>query len=283
MISDNFYTPEKITDHIHGIRSRTGEMMYLIQGREGALLIDTCLGVGKLRPVVEGLTNLPLTVWITHGHVDHAMGAPAFRGLPVYMNHADDEVFVSRSPISARQSYIEGNLRAEPGSWAEAEYVPPVTPDFFQGLCDGDSLDLGGIHAEAYSLPGHTPGTMVVLIPEERILITGDAANNATFLFDWYSTTIESYRENLLSLIPRLQGRYDRCFIMHGEINCSGKLLENVLAVCDDILTGETDDVTFNYRGQPAYIAKAIDKSFHRLDGGEGNIVYSKERVRNLK
>ncbi len=279
MISDNYYTAETVSDHIVAIRSRTGEIMYLIKGRDRALLVDTCLGVGKLRPFVESMTDLPLTVWITHGHVDHALGAPAFADLGVYMNPTDRAFYVTQTPLPVRQRYIESILGAEPGSWANAEYVPPTAPDFFRDLHDGDVLDLGGVHAEAYALPGHTAGTMVVLIPEERVLVTGDAANNVTLVMDSYSLPLVSYRENLAALAERLAGRYDRCFIMHLQIEAAGDLLENLIRACDEVLAGTDDHVPFRLRGREGFFAKAIGPDFMRLDGRSGNLVYHPKRL----
>lgn len=276
MICDTFYQTEKVTERMWAIRSRTGEIMYLVVGDERALLVDTCLGVGNLRQVVEDITDLPITVLITHGHVDHAMGAPLFDD--VYMNSADNALFVEHSPIAERQGYIEGNLGAEPGSWADAAWVAPVEPNFKE-LGDGMAFELGGVSAEAYALPGHTPGTMVVLVPEERVLITGDAANNSTFLFDEWTLPVEHYRDNLREVERRLAGRYDRCFIMHHVMEASGDLLGNVIRVCDDIMAGRTDDQPFRFRGGSYLVAKAATKDFRRLDGGEGNIIYSKDRV----
>ena len=82
-----FYSSEKVTEHITAIRSMTGEIMYLIEGTHKAVLVDTCLGVGHLRAFVEGLTQKEILVVLTHGHVDHAMGAPEFE--QVYMNRKD--------------------------------------------------------------------------------------------------------------------------------------------------------------------------------------------------
>ena len=282
MLSDNYYSAEPLSEHMDAIRSRTGEIMYLIKGTERALLIDTCLGVGQLRPFVKSLTDLPLTVWITHGHVDHALGAPAFADCGVCMNPVDREFYVTQTPIPVRQKYIESVLGAEPGSWANAEYVPPTAPDFFLELHDGDVLDLGRIHAEAHALPGHTAGTMVVLIPEERVLITGDAANNVTFVFDPYSLPLESYRENLIRLADRLKGRYDRCFIMHMQVEASGELLQNLIALCTEVLDGTDDHVPFSIRGREGFFAKAVGPDFMRLDGKDGNLVYNPARLRAM-
>ena len=48
-----YYKAEKVTDFITAIRSLTGEILYLIEGKNKAALIDTCLGVGHLKDFVE--------------------------------------------------------------------------------------------------------------------------------------------------------------------------------------------------------------------------------------
>ena len=42
--------------------------MYLLTGREKALLIDTGFGTIPLKSICEELTVLPVTVALTHGH-----------------------------------------------------------------------------------------------------------------------------------------------------------------------------------------------------------------------
>lgn len=52
----DFYRAEKVNDRITAIISFTGEIMYLVNGSERSLLIDTCVGAGNLRDFVERLT-----------------------------------------------------------------------------------------------------------------------------------------------------------------------------------------------------------------------------------
>lgn len=259
------------------IYSRSGEIMYLIEGTERAVLVDTCLGIRGLRKLVEGLTDKPITVLLTHGHVDHAMGAPEFDD--VYMNQKDKEVFRQQSPLEERKGYIAANLGCmEEWIKDDTNFVPAAEPDFKE-LTDGTIFHLGQITIEAYELAGHTHGTMVALIPEKKILITGDACNNATFLFDENSLTVEEYHDNLVYIEKRLHGRYERCFLTHHIMELSKNLIRNVISVCEDIFEGNTDDQEFSFRGTVNYIAKAADQQFVRIDGGEGNMIYSKKKI----
>ncbi|RHS81646.1 MBL fold metallo-hydrolase [Firmicutes bacterium AM43-11BH] len=272
-----YYRSEKINEKMTAIRSMTGEIMYLVEGKEKAVLVDTCLGVGHLRKFVENLTDKPITVLLTHGHVDHALGAPEFD--EVYMNSADIEVYEKMSPLEERIEYIQANLGGNLPAFTEDDYVKPSPADFKE-LTDGQSFDLGGVHIEVYALPGHTHGTMVMLIPEERALILGDACNNSTFLFDENSLSVNEYKENLIKVKEKLEGRYDTTYLCHHVMTASKDMIAHVIEVCDDILDGKADDIPFEFMGHHAFVAKKANERFERVDGGEGNIVYDKEKLK---
>lgn len=271
-----YYKAEKINEHMTAIRSMTGEIMYLVEGEEKAVLIDTCLGVGHLREFVENLTEKQITVLLTHGHVDHALGAPEFK--EVYMNPADNKVYESMSPLEERIGYIKANLGGQLPEFAEDDYVQPAPADFKE-LKDGQIFELGGVHIEVYALPGHTHGTMVMLVPEEKALILGDACNNATFLFDENSLSVHEYKENLIRVKEKLEGRYDTTYLCHHVMTASKDMLAHVIEVCDEILEGKADDIPFEFMGHHAFVAKRANERFERVDGGEGNIVYDKEKL----
>lgn len=271
-----FYRAEPVTERMTAIRSLTGEIMYLLHGDERDLLVDTCLGVGHLKTLVDRLATHPLTVVLTHGHIDHAMGAPEFED--VYMSHKDADIYLSMRDPEGRLGYIRANLGGQLPEGIGETLVAPA-PMTFKDLRDGDVFDLGGIHAEIYALPGHTPGSMVVLVKEERVLILGDACNKSTFLFDENSLTVEEYRENLIALRDRLAGRYDRVFICHHDMEMQADIMDHVTQVCDVIMAGKADDVPFEFMGQTNYIAKAVGERMNRLDGIDGNIIYNKDKV----
>jgi len=274
----DYYNTEKVNEHITAIRSLTGEILYLIEGEEEAALIDTCLGVGQLKELVTALTQKPLIVLLTHGHIDHALGAPEFDR--VYMNNKDVELYKAMSPLPERKGYMEAGLSPEIFSQIrEEDFVLPMPEKEFLDLEDGMVLDLGGIRIEAVSYPGHTQGSMCFLIREEKILILGDACNNSTFLFTPESSPVEEYRDTTVAVAEKTKGRYDRVFISHQVMETGCDILENMAALCCDIMERNTDDVPFEFMGMKACVAKKCNERFERLDGKCGNVIYSKERI----
>ena len=118
-----------------------------------------------------------------------------------------------------------------------------------------------------------------ILIKEVRMLMTGDAANQATFLFDKFSHGITSYEKSMKELLSKTYGKFDKILLSHGSGDAPKELLVNIIQLCEDIKAGNADDVPFDFMGQRAYIAKKANEQFDRVDGGVGNIIYSKEKI----
>jgi len=264
---------EKISPTTTRIRAPGFELMYLVEGSEKAALIDTGSGLGFLRAYVEKLTDKPIIVLLTHGHVDHAMGAGEFE--EVYMNHADDYIYVQHADMGFRKD----GLFLCPQKVEEEEIIPAKDLSEIRQMGGGDSFDLGGIHIDIYDLPGHTKGSVVMLIREERVLLLGDACNYLTFLHEPYSTTVTEYKRNLETLKPQVEGKYDSVYLSHGPGSGHVELIDGVIQVCQDIMDGNTDDVPFGFKDSKGFLAKAEIERDVRIDGGIGNVIYSKERI----
>lgn len=261
------------------IRTCTGEYLYLIEGTDRTILVDTSVGVGHLRQYVERLTAKPITVLLTHGHVDHAPGASEFE--QAYLNYGDLSLYRRHCQPEERLSYLKFCLGERLAELTLDDYVPLRQMKQFTPLVDGDVFDLGQIHVRAIAFPGHTAGSMVLMVEEPRLLILGDACNNSTFLFDGDAATVEDYRTTVAGVQKHLQGRFDRVFISHHSPETDNNVMDNVLSVCDDILMERTDDIPYRFLGMDAYIAKAVGPHFARIDGKIGNVVYSKEKIWN--
>ena len=100
------FKTEKISEHITRIHGFCTEFMYLIEGSKAAVLIDTGCGFYSLKNCIHNLTNKPLKVLITHGHVDHAMGATEFE--EIYLNHKDKSVYQLHSEKGFRLEGAKG-------------------------------------------------------------------------------------------------------------------------------------------------------------------------------
>lgn len=265
------FKTEKVTDRITRIFAFNTELMYLVEGSERAVLLDTGSGFGSLKACVDALTDKPLTVLCTHGHTDHALGAAEFDD--VYISPLEERAYSIHSPWEFRKE--SGVMWPEFNELREEQIIPALPFECMKPLYEGDKFDLGGISVEVFACPGHTAGSMVMLIPEERMLLLGDACNYMVFLFDELSLTVSEYKRSLLSLLESLKGRYDAVLLSHGDGWGVPDMIERVIAVCDDILEGRSDKAYFNFLGNEAWMAHAIGPDRQRIDGGIGNIVYS--------
>lgn len=151
---------------------------YLICGKEKSILVDT-MTKGSAEKLYEQIKskNVSLIV-LTHGHTDHISGAAYLSkklGVPIAM-HKDDVELIKDS--GARPMYAASFLgrmicifskfmKNRPEDWFE--------PDIF--LKDGQNLNEYGVDAVVYSLPGHTKGSIGILV-EGQDFIAGDAMMN---------------------------------------------------------------------------------------------------------
>jgi glyoxylase-like metal-dependent hydrolase (beta-lactamase superfamily II) len=268
------FKAEKLSDRVTRIFAPCTELIYLVEGDERAALLDSGSGIGSLKNFVATLTDKPITVLCTHGHIDHAMGAPEFDD--VYLNKVDDYIYNQHATHKMKELALE-MYKLEGVS--EADFIPEAGIGIFKDLKDGDSFPLGGETIEIYDCPGHTRGSVVMLLVTERALLLGDACNYFTFMFDDYSTSITEYEESLKKLALRLEGKFDTVYLSHADGNGHKEMIEDVIAVCDDIKSGNTDDVPFSFMGVTACIAKAMGPDMKRSDGGRGNIVYNKSKI----
>jgi len=270
------FRTQKLNDHLYRIYDITDVQMYLAIGRHTAALIDTGCGFGDVYEVVRNLTDKPVIVLLTHGHVDHAMGAAAFD--VVYMNRMDIPIFVQHSQAGMRVDYARQAPQFE--SAVLKTMVPPITQDRFLPVGDNTVFDLGGLHVRMLSCPGHTPGSMCALLEEDRVLITGDAYNPLTFLFMPDSLSVLEYRKSLECLHSQAEGRFETVYFSHGFTDGQRSILADAMSLCDEILKGQCNGaMEFRFMDCLGMIAKPVDENLARTDGVLMNLVYDPTRL----
>lgn len=276
---------ERLSERVWRIVDPVGVAMYLVEGDGRAALLDTGCGVPGLRACVERLTDKPLVVLLTHGHVDHAMGAGEFG--EAYLAPEDLVVYRAHGSMAFRIAFAKM-------AGVTADLVPALAEESLRPLADGDCFDLGGIAVHARAVPGHTMGSMVFLIEQERMVLFGDACGPGTILLERWSADVGIYRLALARL-RELDGLYDRVLRNHGTFESPLSVLETCISVCDDILEGADDCIELpqkmvsylpGYDPCPVYRAKATEMvagEERRLDGAHGNVSYRADKVPTRK
>lgn len=175
------YPYKTVGEEIYEINEFDGVSVFLIEGSEKALLVDTGAGIGNLRKFAEGLArHKPLEVFITHNHRDHAGNAPLFE--KVAMSATDLRIGPIIRPWTSKASrlrFVRRSLETFPDRvypWTEEDLIS-FTPDqepAVTGVEDGYLFDLGGRRVRCISCPGHTPGSMALLDDRTGTLFTGD-------------------------------------------------------------------------------------------------------------
>ena len=190
------FIDREVLPGVHHIEDCMGVCFTLITGSKRALLVDAGYGFEDTAVYVRGMTDLPVTLWLTHGHHDHAIGARRFDSarlhpdeLPVYRTYASEK-WVAHVLHDARTAGIS----VDESSWRA---LPMPAPTALQG----ESINLGGMTAQVIPCPGHTPGSIVVFVPELSLLLTGDDWNPCTWLFFPEAVGVREYRESMRKLL----------------------------------------------------------------------------------
>ena len=220
--------------------------IFLLVGAEKAMVIDCGMGIGDLRGAIEMITDKPLVVVISHGHVDHTANArqfdevwihPADAAAPMPQELArrkwDTERIAARQKGCIGAPYTMFNLYLrDPGP----DEKMPVVHDLY----DGQQFDLGGGRiVTAYHCPGHSAGEMVFLDSQSRSLFAGDALN---FNLGVGAVPVETTLR-ALKRIRDMGDRYDGIYNGHHDFRALGAPLDDdclptVIELLEDAMAG---------------------------------------------
>ena len=271
---------ENVTDCIYRI-SMPYVCCYLIVGETKAVLIDTGWGYGDLKSVVESITDLPITLVVSHAHPDHIGGDVQFG--EAYLNERDFHMLESQSDVALRQrlmkKYAPDSFEENPELWLEPRKEPYIPYD------EDVVFNLGGLTILPFPVPGHSPGNMVFIIPEERIAIFGDAISHPTLIVFDNSPSIQEHYDALVKM-KNFDHLYDRVLVNHETFELEKVVLDNNIELAKAILDGTDEKYTTSARAQKLTgnrkMVYAARKRHSWLPSDKkliGNIYYREDKV----
>ncbi|MCC8080052.1 MAG: MBL fold metallo-hydrolase [Oscillospiraceae bacterium] len=203
--------------------------MYLIEGSDKALLLDTGLGTTNICDEVSSLTAKPLYVVNTHGHGDHSGGNIYFD--TVYMHRmaetdARDAFELNKTVLTEEQcNTVQSNMNSN----YEVRYV-----------ADGFTFDLGNKSLEVIEIPGHTAGCIALLDKSDNILFCGDSLVSIMdiLLVVPQAQNMSTYIGSLKKLQLRVAD-FSEIYSGHDTVSLPVSFLEDAIECCEKLLQKE--------------------------------------------
>jgi glyoxylase-like metal-dependent hydrolase (beta-lactamase superfamily II) len=193
--------------------------VYILQNGDQAVLID--FGAGD---VLEALPEIGVmqvaAVLMTHHHRDQGQGLAraAVLGIPIYVPHAEQELFHSVEPYwQGREVFNNYNVRQDRFSLIESVPVAGTLRDYQSWQHDGYTI-------QVLPTPGHTPGavSLVVQWRGTRLALCGDLLYCAGKLWSlsaqqWTYNGAEGVPATILSLLDLKERELNLLLPSHGE------------------------------------------------------------------
>lgn len=202
---------------------------FLVVGSERAVLIDSGLGIGLVRPVVEALTDRPVSVVNTHYHWDHVGGNEEFEESAIHeLGEKPLEEGSSAEELQPYLAFVDFVAENQPAfreldeqifSFQSDETTPRALPEGFVRdawrldaptpthlLREGDEIDLGGRALRVIHTPGHTPDSICLLDERAGALFGGDTINTGAIYGHMTDSSIEAFTASTARLADMAAG-----------------------------------------------------------------------------
>ncbi len=200
----------KVDEHFW-ILDEGGVRSFLFEGTDKAMLVDTGFGSIPLKEMIEEVTSLPVFVVLTHADGDHTGANKDFD--EIYMHPAEMDYYNYRLP--------EGCTMAN------------VKP-----LWEGEVVDLGHWKFEVVLTPGHTPGSIMLLEKEKRMLISGDSIQAGEIFMFNQGRNIPAFVASMEKLI-KMSDAFDTIWPSHSECPLNADIIPGILKGIKDLTEGK--------------------------------------------
>jgi hydroxyacylglutathione hydrolase len=148
------FTFNAFSENTYVLADEVGEAIIIDPGmtdaREDALLFE----------YIADEKLMPRLILNTHCHLDHILGNTATAeqyGIPMWC-HANEIAVIERASATSLMFGIP--------------YRPSVLPE--RTLLEGEAISIGSISLTTLFVPGHAPGHLAFVCPQERVVFSGD-------------------------------------------------------------------------------------------------------------
>ena len=234
--------------------------VYIIQGRDRALVLDTGMGICHIEPLVRELWPGELTVVNCHRHFDHTGN-----------NWRFPEVLIANEPGAIRQAK-EGCpheplanqtdedmfLFGYPEGFIPEEYC--IRPFKARTVEDGHVFDLGGREVELIYTPGHLEDHIMLFDRREKILFSGDMIYLGA-IYVQFGSDLMGYSDldQYIASLDKIEAKFPEISAVYTSHNdfimppdCVGMIREALTSIRDGRAEGTPlRDEKYGYYGDP--------------------------------
>ncbi len=223
------YTHEQVMPEITWIYDGINDSIYVDESETEAFVIDTGMRDENLTNYIrEHITKKPLTLVVTHGHLDHSMKVSEFDCF--YMSKKDDHLVPT-------EAHADFNKRID--------------------INGSDVITIPGLDLVVVDSAGHTPGSVSFVDRKHRAVFHGDAFSSGANV--WMQlpgcSDLSAYRKTILEAAAKMRdlgvdeswtflgGHYEQKFGFPDpryQPNEPGLLLmEQMAELCQKLIDGE--------------------------------------------
>jgi len=231
-----------------------------IIGKDAVLVVEgfrSAVGVNFQLDTLRGVSRLPILAALdTHYHFDHSMGNAAYgaQGIPIWA-HSEVASLIQKNYVPAQtqtldnllapfkknaaaasndtdKQHAQGDLNAATGLMQTVLSTVIALPNHPLPPAELPmTVDLGGRKAVIETHPGHTIADIIVRVPEQNIVYTGDLLFSA-----WYPVTFDASISGWRATLEKFASwEKDTIFVPgHGQV-CGQEGIATIRAVFDHL------------------------------------------------
>ena len=240
--SDDWFQVYKTNKNVYSIvepYQYQESISHLIIGQNKAILLDTGIGLFRIRPVVEQITDLPIIVINSHTHFDHVGGNWEFSNILAIDTSYTKANMDGFQNNRIAQDFTKNSFCIDPPINADLENIYTKQWEASDYIKDGDTIDLGDRIIEILQVPGHTPDSLALLDRKERLLFTGDTYYDAELWLYVPETNIKNYQNSIDRLVT-IETQVDYIFGAHRTVRVDTGILKNVREAVKKLISDKT-------------------------------------------